>query len=367
VLLVACQNVRRQPGRFAASASAVAVAVVLAVFVVGLYVGLLESIIEYPASLPADVVVAEEGASVIMIRSSSRLAADAERRVAALPGVASVTPLHGRMVWLDVAGHEALAFLVGLYTTDAVGGPPRTVAGRARPKINEIVIDRVLAHELRLGVGDTIEQFGVKLRVGGIAAGGNAMVGTYAFVHRGALLMAGVGSPSYLLVRTAPGADPAAVAAAADALPGIAAYTRERFLRKNQALARQVVMPLITVILVVSLVIGGAFAALTLYTQTVERRREYGTLLAVGLSRRQVYATVLLQSGIVTAVGLVVGLGAAYGLAALLSALVPRYATSVPLGVTAAIAAATAVVGLATALVPVRLLARLEVIELMRA
>jgi putative ABC transport system permease protein len=367
VLLVAWQNVRRQPGRFAASASAVAVAVVLAVFVVGLYVGLLESILEYPKSLPGEVVVAEEGASVIMIRSSSRLPADAERRVAAVPGVGAVTPLWGRMVWLDVAGHEALAFLVGLYTTDAVGGPPRVVAGSARPAINDIVVDRVLAKEIHLGVGDTLEQFGVKLRVAGIAAGGNAMVGTYAFVHRGAILLAGVGSPSYLFVRPAPGADPATVAAAVDALPGIAAYTRERFLQKNQALARQVVLPLITVILVVSLVIGGAFAGLALYTQTVERRRDYGTLLAIGFSRRQLYGTVVLQSGIVTAIGLAVGLLVAWGLAALLMVVEPRYATSVPPRVAAAIAIVTAVVGIATALVPVRLLARLDVAQVMRA
>ena len=367
MLLVAWQNVRRQPGRFAASAGAVAVAVLLALFVSGLYLGLLDSIIEYPRSLPGDVVVAEEGASVIMIRSSSRLPTDTERVVAAVPGVAGVTPLYGRMVWFDVRGREALAFLVGLYTTDVEGGPPRMLEGHARPRVDELVVDRVLAAEFGLRVGDPFEQFGARLRVGGIAAGGNAMVGTYAFVHRGALLLAGVGTPSYLFVHTAPGADPAAVAQAIDALPGVAAYTRARFLEKNQALARQVVLPIIGVMLAVCLVIGATFAGLALYTQTVERRREFGTLLAVGLSRRQVYATVLLQSAIVTVVGLLAGLAGAAGLSRLLVALQPRYVTVVPLWLTGAVAAATVVVGVVAALVPVRLLARLDVAQVMRA
>ena len=67
-----------------------------------------------------------------------------------------------------------------------------------------------------------------QLRIVGIADGGNAVLGTYAFVHRGALVLAGFGDPAYLFVRAAPGADPEDLARRIDALPRVRALASPR-------------------------------------------------------------------------------------------------------------------------------------------
>src|SRR5262245_42138596 len=179
---------------------AVAAAVMLVFVAGGLYLGLLDAMVRYPRSLPGEIVVAESGGSATMLHSSSHLPQDAADTVRALPGVAATSELHGRLAWLERDGRQALVYLVGLPRGGDVGGPVRMVAGRRHPEFDEIVIDEVLARDLHVGIGDVLRIGVAELRIVGIAAGGNAVLGTYAFVQLGTLVLGGVQEPSYVFV-----------------------------------------------------------------------------------------------------------------------------------------------------------------------
>lgn len=357
---IAWESVRQAPRRFVVLASSIAVSVLLVLVGCGLYVGLLESIVVYLGSLPGDFVLAEAGASVTALHSSSRLGPDVATAASAVPGVAHVDPLYGRLIWMEHEGHEALVFVVGLYLTDTIGGPVRVVEGTTRPRINEIVIDRVLAHQLGLHVGDHVTHSGITLRIAGIADGGNAVVGTYAFVHRGALMLSGVSTPSYLFVTTAPGVERAALRERLAALPGVQVFDRATFLVKNQALARELLVPVIGLLVGVGAVVGGCIVALTLYTATLDRRAEFGLLKAIGLRPALLYRIVLVQSAIATTAGVVAGVGGAILVASTFGAVEPRFTAVLPASLVASVVAGAALVGLLAAVVPVRAVSRLD-------
>lgn len=360
LLRVAWCSTRRHPGRFVALTASIALPVLLVLLTAGVYLGLVDAIVAFPRTLGGDVVVAEAGSSPTFMRSSSRLPLDAADRVARLPGVARVDPLHGRLILLERDGRQALVFLVGLYPEETFAAPPAIVAGRARPRLNEIIVDRVLAHDLGLRVGASLRVGPARLRVAGIAEGANAVLGSFAFVHRDALYVAGTVAPSYLFIRGAGRESADVLRSRIAAAPELRAFTREGFLGENVALARQFYRPLIGVIAISASLVGGAILALTLYTATVERRHEYGLLSALGLSRGQVYALTASQAALVTLAGLLVGLslGRLTGLA--IGRVEPRFITALPLWLVGAVAAGGAVVGLVAALLPVRTVARID-------
>jgi putative ABC transport system permease protein len=326
----------------------------------GIYFGILGSVVGYPSTLSGDVVVTEAGASAALTHTSSRLPAGTTAALRQLPGVAAVRPLYGRLVWLRLHDRQALVFLVEVDGDDAFGAPVRVVAGHGRPQLNEILVDRVLAHDLGVGVGDDIPLGMGALRVGGITDGGNAFLATYAFVHQGVLLLGGTQQPALAFVDVRDGADPAALAGQISARAGVTAYPRARFLEENCALTRQVVLPLILILVVLSAVVGGSIVALTLYAAAVERREEYGLLKALGLPRRMVLGVVVVESGIATAGGAAAGIVAGLLLAAGIAVFQPRFVTVVPTWLPPAIVAGAIAVGLLAALSPVRAVARVD-------
>lgn len=326
----------------------------------GIYFGILHAIVGYPQTLPGEIVVGEMGASAALLHTSSRLPAGALTALRRTPGVASVTPLYGRLVWLKVHARQALVFLVEVDRTDPFGAPVAVLEGRARPQLNEILIDRVLAHDLWLEVGDELPFGNGVLRVGGITDGGNAILATYAFVAKGVLMLGGTTSPSFAFVHPAPGVDRDALLGAISAQAGVQAYRREEFLEENRAITRQVVLPLILILVVLSAAVGGSIVALTLYASTIERREEYGLLKALGVPRGTVLGVVVLESGIATGLGVVGGILAGVALSHGIAMIEPRFVTVVPGWLPPVLAVGGMLVGLVAALSPVRAVARID-------
>jgi putative ABC transport system permease protein len=360
VLELAWQTVRRQPGRFVAAMGAVASAVMLVFVAGGLYLGLLEAMISYPRSLPGEVVVAESGGSATMLHSSSRLPKDAAEAVQQLPGVDHAYELYGRLAWLDRDGRQALVYLVGVDGRSSFGMPVRLLAGKARPEFDEIVIDDVLAHDLRVTLGDTLKVGVADLRVVGIAAGGNAVLGTYAFVHRGTLVLGGVQEPSYLFVTVGTELSTDEVIARIDQEDGMHAMARDDFRAANQALARQIVLPLIAIVVGIACAVGGTVVALTLYTVTMERREEYGLMKALGIPDRAVLGAAFAQGGIATGAGVIVGLLIGWIVSVTVGLVEPRFVTAMPGWLVLGVAGGAVALGALASTIPARAVARID-------
>ena len=73
------------------------------------------------------------------------------------------------------------------------------------PGHGEVVIDRLAADQLDLGIGDTIHVFGFDVRISGLATGGTSIVNTTVFVPFADMAVLQPKSVSYILVRAAPG------------------------------------------------------------------------------------------------------------------------------------------------------------------
>jgi len=360
VLDVAWRQVRRQPGRFVALAVAVALPVVLALLPTAAYLGLLDALVAYPRTLPGDVIVAEVGSSPVLMRSSSRLPRATVDAVSAVPGVGRIEALHGRLVWVENDGTRALVFVVGLFPGETIGGPAAMVAGRPMPGLDEVVVDRVLAHDLGLDLRSSLRIGGARLRVSGIADGGNSMIGTYAFVNRNALVLSGTFEPSHLLVEVAGGAEPDDVAARIGRVPGVEAYTRTRFLDETLALARRFYRPVIGVIAGIAALVGAAVLGLTLGIAALQQRPELGMLKAIGVPEGRLYALVVWQALLVTALGAVLGVAAGYAVAGALGTALPRFVTRLPWWMAGLAGLGAVGVGLMAALVPLRAVRRVE-------
>jgi putative ABC transport system permease protein len=360
VLELAWQTVRRQPGRYVAAMGAVAAAVMMVFIAGGLYLGLLDAMIRYPRSLPGEIVVAQSGGSATMLHSSSNLPHDAADTLRKLPGVQSAFELYGRLAWLEREHRQALVYLVGVGRDSSFGLPVHVRDGKARPDFDEIVVDEVLARDLQVGLGDTLKVGVNDLRIVGISSGGNAVLGTYAFVQRGTLVLGGIQEPSYVFVHPGPEVTVDELIARIDQEDGMHAMTREAFRAANLALTRQIVLPLIAIVVGIACAVGGTIVSLTLYTVTMERREEYGLMKALGLPERAVLGAAFAQGGIATGAGVALGLVLGWTLSLAVSVLEPRFVTTMPSWLTLAITTGALVAGALASMIPVRAVARID-------
>jgi ABC-type antimicrobial peptide transport system permease subunit len=234
------------------------------------------------------------------------------------------------------------------------------LAGRRVPRIDEIVIDRVLAHDLRVGLGDRLRIGPVWLRVGGIADGGNAVLGSYAFVSLATLQAGGVTDASYLFAGLDGGADRGAIQARLEAIPGLRVLSRAAFLAQNQSLARQLLLPLIATLATITAAVSGAIVALVLYTTAIEHRTDWGLLSAMGVPRKRLFGTVVLQALLATGAGVATGLLAGRLLGIAIPIVEPRFVTIMPLWLDAAVATVAVAIGTTASIASVRAVATVD-------
>jgi predicted lysophospholipase L1 biosynthesis ABC-type transport system permease subunit len=183
--------------------------------------------------------------------------------------------------------------------------------------------------------------------------------------------------PKALFIRLRPGVDhDAAAARIEEGLPGISALAGTAELLAVQRPAEIVnyesmgaTPALLAAVLVLAAVVS---LGLTLASGVGRRRRELSILKSLGFTRRQVSATVVWQSSLIVAIGLVVGLplGIALGrwLWILFAGRLPVLARpTVPVLVLAAIACGLVVVANLVAAVPARAAGRTPVASILRS
>jgi putative ABC transport system permease protein len=115
---------------------------------------------------------------------------------------------------------------------------------------------------------------------------------------------------TYVLARTAPGADPEAVASAIAAqVPAVEVLTTPQFARRTTGYWMLRTGAGVTVILtsLLGLVVGAVVAGQTLFTITQDNLEHYGTLLALGFGRSKLLSCVLLQGLLLSAGGIALG------------------------------------------------------------
>ncbi len=316
--------------------------------------------------LPGDVWIAQAGTSD-PLRTTSYLDADRLDAIAALPGVRTVVPVYARRIALDPQDTDLNVYFLSLAVRSAERWPEE-----ARPYVpapGSIVVDGVFAKEAGVSVGDAVDVLGRRLVVERIEPGGNPLF-QIAFMNGddAAALLALDGYVSFFLVAVEPGADTTEVArAAAAAVPGSEPHTSADFANATRDLVNQGFLPVVGALVAIGFAIGGAVIALTIYTLTIEKARDFGVLKAIGADDRFVYRIVVAQSLGVGAAGAALGIVSSALVATLIRRDVPEFVTELqPLDAVAVFVLAL-LVSAAAALVPVRRISRIDPAMVFRA
>ena len=362
---IARRNLLAETTRLLMSVGGVAFAVLLILLVTSLYRGWSEAggIFE---ELPGDVWLAQTGASD-PLRTTSYLPADKLAAVASRPGVAAVIPVYARRISLRARDGELNVYFLSLAVPSRRARPPG--AARFLPRPGAIVVDSVFAHEAGVEVGDTLDVLGRALVVARVDPGGNPIF-EIAFMNGedARSLLALDGYVNFFLIAIEPGADADQVARAVEkAVPGSEAHTASEFAAATHHLVQQGFLPVVGALVGIGFAIGGAVIALTIYTATIEKARDFGVLKAIGADDGFLYRIVVVQSLAVGALGTALGVGAAIVAASLIRERVPEFVTDLQVLDAAAVFAIALSVSAVATLVPVRRISRIDPAMVFRA
>jgi putative ABC transport system permease protein len=298
-----------------------------------------------------------------MHMAASAMPLSVKSQVRAVPGVASVTPVLYLTNVVVANDTRHLAYIIGVPPKPAAGGPWRIAAGRAIPRAGEAIIDRGIAEQSGVRIGDTVQILGEDFTVAGLSEGTANLTNSVAFITRAdfARLRGEDATTSYVLAKVASGESPDVVARRIEAIVhDVTALTRQEFAGQERKVINDMSTDVITIMNMVGVLIGMAVMALTVYTATLARRAEYGVLKALGARNRQLYGVVLMQALLSVGIGFL--LGVAFTLA--LSAIVPYTGLNLFLQMRAAallkVGTTAIVIGGASAIVPIVQIAGLD-------
>jgi len=362
MLRLALRNLLQNKMRLGLSVSGVALALSLILALDAIFVGAQQRLSAFIDESRADIFVAQRGVRT-MHMSGSVLPAAVVEDLRAVPGVTRADPILYVASPVVVGQKRAPAYIIGLASNASLGTPWRIARGAPRPGPGEVIIDRLVADEAGVDLGDTVKLLGRDFRVAGLAEGTVTLTNSVAFITMDDFAGARGGAPvvSYVLVQAAPGeAAPALARRIEAALPAVTALPREEFSREERSLTRDMMTDVITVMNMVGFLIGLSVLALTVYMATFARRAEFGVLKAIGAGNPQLYAAVIAQAAVSVVLGLAIGV--AFTL--LLAGAVPLFAPELTLTVSAASVARVAglalVIAALSAVLPIRQIADLD-------
>jgi putative ABC transport system permease protein len=262
-----------------------------------------------------------------------------------------------------IGAERNLAYVIGLPVEAAMGSAWQMATGSSQPQPGEAVIDRNVAEKSGVGLGDEVEILGRKFEVSGLSEGTASLVHSVAFISLAdfAALRGSPDTVSFLLVKVNPGAAPEAVAAQIEAQVGsVTAQARTAFAEQERQVVKDMSTDVITIMNLIGFLIGLAVMALTVYTATLSRRKEYGVLKALGARNSHLYQAVIAQA----LLSVILGFGVGLAFTLLLSAATSRLGLNLVLEISRAsllkVATVSLVIASFSALLPIRQIAGLD-------
>lgn len=352
--------------RFLMSIAGVAFAVLLVLVVASLYRGWSDSS-EFFNEVPGDLWVAQEGTSD-PLRSSSYLPAVDADRLRRLNGVAAVIPVYSRRVAVPSAGPDVSTHVMSFAVPS---GFPITPDDRTRffPATGSLIVDRVFADDVGLAVDDRLELLGRSLTIEHIVPGGNPIFALTFANSSDAREMLGLdGYVNFFVVVLEPGASVDQIASTVETvLPDVETRTTADYAATMATTVDEGFLPVVGALVAIGLAIGGAVVALTTYTATIEKARDFAVMKALGASAWFVYRVVIRQSAIVGLAGSLTGIAAAGLVSTFVRRVVPEFVTDMQLMDSIAVLVITMGVSLVATFVPVRKINRIDPAMVFRA
>jgi putative ABC transport system permease protein len=364
--------------RFLPGIGAVAFSAVLIALQCGLLLGLFKI-----TSLPVD-----HSSAHVWVGSSEVNSVDLGRpiqlsflsRVAGDPRVQDVEPYYQAFAsWIKPDGGSELCIVIGSCLEDGSMGALQELTPEMRDALtepNSIVIDAGERDRLGvIGVGDYAEINKVRVRIVGETKGLKSLAGPYVFCSRptARLLLRNMtprDTTTYYLLRCHDPKDAEGVARDLNEefhdRHDMTAMTAAKFSTRSRMhwLTKTKAGIALGYTALLGLLVGAVVTSQTLYAATTASAKEYAILLAMGIPRRKVTKTVIVQSFWVGLFGVVLAYPTVHGLAELgklFGVIIP-----LPWELLAVAAAVTLVMSLLAGLVALRSVRKIEPMNLLR-
>ena len=357
---VARRQLLAEPAKLVVAVGAVGAAVALVLLLSGLRRGIGEQVTTYVDRQPP-VIVAQAGTRGFQAQTSIL---DSRRvdLIAAVDGVADAAPITQGYAMLRLHSRRVLALLIG-YDRGRRGGPWALATGRDPRTDGELVLDRVLAEEHGLRVGNVLRFRGTDLRIVGLSDGTSGFMTPLAFTTRATAnaLDRRRDVANFVVVAPQRGTRPAALARRIEAsVPGTTGALRDDWARRDRDLFVSAFSGPLLAMVVIAAAVAVLVIALTFYTSTRDRTREYATLKAIGSGRAALIRLIAFQALALAVAGTLVGLGLAVVGASAIARAAPKYLVSLGAGDAVRMAAAALLFALLAGLAPARYLERLD-------
>jgi putative ABC transport system permease protein len=235
-------------------------------------------------------------------------------------GVASAVPILYLSNYVVMGEERNLAYIIGLPEKAEFGGPWKVSSGLSLPGADQAIVDRNVAENSGVTLGDEVKILGRKFEVVGLSEETSSLVNSVAFISMRDFqeLRGSDDTFSFLLVKVDEEESPAVLVARIQSqVSDVAVQTRDDFARQERQVVKDMSTDVITIMNLIGFLIGLAVMALTVYTATLARRAEYGVLKALGARNGHLYLAVLAQALLSVTFGFVVGLAVTFILAAI--------------------------------------------------
>ena len=362
---LARRNLFQDRRRVVLAVGGVAVALLLVFVLQGIFDGAMRQVTAYLRGLPADVVVSQKGVKT-MHMSSSALPESVVERVGALDGVARVDAIRFTTQTVRANGRSQLSYVIGYDTATGRGGPEHLVKGRV-PRSGEVILDQVAADELGVAPGSRVDTLGHRAVVSGLSSGGTNMANTTTFIPTEDFAAARGPAVSYLLVKAAGGVSANALVRRIEGeVPGVSAQTRDGIVEQESNIVRDMSADVMQIMTVIGFLIALAVVALTLFTATLAKLREYAVVKAIGATPTRLTRMVMVQAVWSAGLALAVALLLTFGVQWLVATVTPNVRIAVEPSAVVRAGVAMLLAAVLGALVPVRRLVKLDPMTVFR-
>src|SRR5262249_10502863 len=137
------------------------------------------------------------------------------------------------------------------------------------------------------------------------------------------------GAANLLLVTPAAGTRDDDLVAGLQAIPGTSVLPKRAVMANDQQIIAGIADQVIFLMVGAAFIIGALGVGMVIYTATIERRREYGILKAIGARGGVLYRVVVWQALVAAGLGALLGTGLAYGLGWLVMATRPQFLVTI--------------------------------------
>ena len=323
-------NLVHRPLRSLISVFAVAIEVIMILSIAAIMLGMLNGVSKNQSGIGADMITHPGAASNLIGMSGASASVKVAGVIAALPHVEVAAPVYIKLTasssveniyGIDFASYNALKPFV------FVSGGPFTGA-------NDLIIDDVQAAK-GYKVGDTMQVLNHPFRICGIVEAGK---GGRKFIPIDTMGLIdgneGKASVFYLRTENSP-AFLEDVRREILATPGMEQYDVQTMQELISQLTPEKMPGFnigLRIVIGIAVVIGFMVIFQSMYTAVMERTREIGILKSMGASRLYIISIVLRETGLLTVVGIILGIVGTYALRSALHVKFPTQAFSVTPG-----------------------------------